>query len=246
MNNKGTFLANWPVIALVIVSAVLVFNQYQISTILSPSVGVEQHDTFVDDADSTSAPKITGKVAAKDLSGVDISKITSTAAAIAAVFPLDEVKTGDDAIAIMFPTGVPAYGKEMGASFDDPIGSLSLLAGAYPALKAQVQADPVLWKRYLNLATKPVGISCEFCCGVGAVGISPDGELRCGCSHSPAVQSVTLWLMKNTDYTDAQILREVMRWKTLWFPKNMIELGLNVAGKDASELAALPGMVGGC
>ena len=52
--------------------------------------------------------------------------------------------------------------------------------------------------------------------------------------------------MMNTDYSDAEILREVMRWKTLFFPKNMIELGTSLAGGDTSALNNLPGMVGGC
>ena len=53
-------------------------------------------------------------------------------------------------------------------------------------------------------------------------------------------------LMLNTDYSDAEVLREVMRWKTMFFPKNMVSLALDVAGKDASALESLPGMVGGC
>ena len=50
----------------------------------------------------------------------------------------------------------------------------------------------------------------------------------------------------NTDYNDAQILQEVYRWKTLFFPRNMIELAGKVAGGDSSVLNDLPGMVGGC
>lgn len=236
-----TFLTHWPVIALVIVASVLAFNQYQLSAILSPGQSTETNS----ETEATESPAASN-VAPKDLSSVDLNKITSTAASIAAVFPLESVTSADEAITIMFPTGTPAYAKEMGVSFDDPINSLSLLAGAYPALKAEAQEDPALWKRYLEFATKPVGISCEWCCGVGPVGITSNGDLNCGCSHSPAMQSVTLWLMMNTEYTDAEILREAMKWKTLFFPKNMIELGVTVAGKDASELSQLPGMVGGC
>ena len=239
-----TFLAYWPIIALVLVASTLAFNQYQISSILSP--GTSSPESANTATTTVSSTPSSGKVAEKDLSGVDINKITSTATSIAALFPLENVKNADDIVAIMFPTGTPSYGKEMGVSFDDPINSLSLLAGAYPALKAQAQKDPTLWKRYLGLATKPVGISCEFCCGVGPTGITAAGELKCGCQHSPALQSVTLWLMMNTKYTDAEILREVMKWKTLFFPKNMIDLGVQVAGKDASQLSQLPGMVGGC
>jgi len=69
--------------------------------------------------------------------------------------------------------------------------------------------------------------------------------LRCGCSHNPAVQAISMWLIKNTDYSDAEIVREVMMWKSLWFPKNMIELGTKLSGGDV-DLNSLPGMVGGC
>ena len=32
----------------------------------------------------------------------------------------------------------------------------------------------------------------------------------------------------------------------LFFPKNMLEIAIQVAGSDPSELKELPGMVGGC
>ena len=50
----------------------------------------------------------------------------------------------------------------------------------------------------------------------------------------------------NTEYSDAEILREVMAWKSLWFPKDMIGLGSKIQGGDDSVLKDLPGMVGGC
>jgi hypothetical protein len=52
--------------------------------------------------------------------------------------------------------------------------------------------------------------------------------------------------MEYTDYSDAEILKEVMRWKALFFPKDMVNLALTVAGGDTSALKDLPGMVGGC
>ncbi len=183
----------------------------------------------------------------KDLSKIDISSLKSTAHTVAAVFPLDKVQTSDDALAVMFPGGTPDYGKALGVSFDDPVGSLSTLASMYPGLKAEVQkSKPEAWQRFLNLATKPVGVSCEYCCGVGPIGADKNGNSLCGCQHNPALLTVALYLTAYTDYTDGEVLREVMRWKTLFFPKNMIELGLTVAGKDASQLKELPGMVGGC
>jgi len=178
---------------------------------------------------------------------VDVSKITSTAQAIGATFSL-EGKDSQSVVDTMIPKGTPAYGKDLGISYDDPVTALNFLARKlYPAIKQDVQQNsPEVWKRYIALAIKPVGISCEYCCGVGPVGITADGESRCGCTHNPALQAITLYLMKNTDMTDAEILREVLRWKSLWFPKNMVEMGIKIAGGDASVLADVPGMVGGC
>ena len=144
-------------------------------------------------------------------------------------------------------TFAPCSSKTRSSLSDFSVTSMEYLAKWYPSLKTQVQQqNPEVWKRYLNLAARPTGISCEYCCGIGAQGISANGELRCGCAHNPAVQSIAMGLMLNTDYSDAEVLREVMRWKTMFFPKNMVSLALDVAGKDASALESLPGMVGGC
>ena len=185
------------------------------------------------------------KVNFEGLDKVDVSTIANTGQAIAKIFPIDQIKTHEDAIALMIATGEPEYGNMLPISYDDPLTALSYLQKYYPTIKSEVQKDPELWQRYLNLATKPVGISCEFCCGVGPSGISKDGELLCGCSHNPAIQALTLWLIKNTDYTDAEILKEDLVWKTIWFPKDMIQLGLKASGGDI-DLNALPSMVGGC
>jgi len=219
---------NYIFILISIVSVLVIVNQVLISSLGS----------FVGSGSST--------FSSMDLEDVKIEEIQSTAQAIALLFPVNKIKTEEDAIKIMIPTGTPDYGNSMGVSFDDPVIALTKLERAYPALKQQAKQDPKLWQRYLNLAAKPTGISCEFCCGIGAQGIDSKGELRCGCSHNPGVHSVTLWLMKNTDYTDAEILKEVMKWKTIWFPRDMTKLALELAGKDASEIKNLPGMVGGC
>ena len=181
-----------------------------------------------------------------DLASVDINEIRSTAQGIATLFPLDQISTTDGAMQAMFPTGTPEYGDAMGVTFDDPIGALTKLSNAYPALSQQAKQNPEVWQRYLNLAAEPRGVSCEFCCGVGSAGITKDGVSRCGCQHNPALLSVTMWLLMNTDYSDAQVLQEVYRWKTLFFPKDMIGLAGKIAGGDSSVLNDLPGMVGGC
>lgn len=162
------------------------------------------------------------------LSDTDLYKSKGTIQSIALLFPVKEIKTDADAIKIMIPKGTPEYGEAMGVSFDDS-KSLDKMAKAYGAVKAQIQKDPEKWKRYLSLTSKPIGISCEFCCGVGPSGITSSGDLTCGCSHHIAVHTLTMWLMLNTDYTDAQITKEVLKWKTLWFPKNMVQLAKQAA-----------------
>ncbi len=180
----------------------------------------------------------------KDISDVDLSEIKGTGFAIAALFPVENIETPQDAIDMIVPTGTPGYGEAMGVTFDDPEGSLSTLANAQRTLLAGL--TPEEKERFINLASKPVGISCEYCCGLQAVGIRDDGSSSCGCKHNPALLSVTMWLIQNTDYTDAEILREALKWKALFFPKDMVEIALTVAGGDTSGLEELPGMVGGC
>jgi len=190
----------------------------------------------------------TSTLGGKDLKNVDVSTLKSTAQAVGATMDLADVKDAQSVINKMIPSGIPTYAKDLGISYDDPVAALQFLAyKLYPAIKADVkQNDPKTWQRYLNLATKPVGISCEFCCGVGPVGITKDGELTCGCSHNPAIQAITLYLMKNTQMNDAEVLREALRWKSLWFPKNMVDIGVKIVGGDPNVLNDVPSMVGGC
>lgn len=226
-----------PIIGLMIVATLLIlFNQFQISSVSGMITGSGSW--------SSGAKSQFGE---KDLANVDLSSLKSTGHTIAAVFPVENIKTADDAIAILFPTGTPDYGADLGVSFDAPVEALAVLSKMYPALKSEVERNnPKGWQRFMNLASKPLGISCEYCCGVGTIGIDKNGNSACGCQHNPAVLSVALYLSAYSDYTDGEILREVMRWKTLFFPKNMIELGMTVAGGDTSALENLPGMVGGC
>lgn len=230
------------VILVLAIAALLFFNQMQIGTITALlDVSVPMSTDSVN-----SLGNILSLTSSGDLDDVDITSIQSTAQGIAALFPVDEIKTTEDAIAVMVPSGTPDYGEAMGISFDDPVNSMEKMAGAYASLKKMAKEDDAVWERYLSIAAAPRGIACEFCCGVGAQGVSASGELRCGCQHNPAVQSLTLWLMMNTDYSDAEVLYEVYRWKALWFPKNMVGLALQIAGGDSSVLGDLPGMVGGC
>ena len=235
-------LENFMVIAIVLTGLLIIFNQIQLSAISSSL------DSLTGTTSKSSTFFSFGSKQS-DLSNVDVSEVSSTAMAVALLFPeLENIKDDQDAISIMLPTGTPEYSEALGGiSFDDPVNSMEYLAKWYNTIKQEVQQnDPQTWQRYLNLAAAPRGISCEFCCGVGAQGITADGNLKCGCKHNPAAQAIALGLMKSTDYSDAEILKEVMKWKTLFFPKNMIGLAMEVAGTDPSQLKDLPGMVGGC
>ncbi|MBI2135884.1 hypothetical protein HYU06_02320 [Candidatus Woesearchaeota archaeon] len=230
---------NFIIFALVIVAALVLFNQFQLYTI----TGMTGSTTRTSSGSFFSFSGSSGK----DLKNVDVNTIQSTAQAIAAVFPVNDIKTADDAIQMLIPTGTPEYGEAMGVSFDDPVKSLGFMSSTlYRQTDAQIKQDPEKWQRYLNLASEPRGVSCEFCCGVGPIGASKDGRSRCGCQHNPALLGLTEWLLLNTEYSDAEILKEVMKWKTLFFPKNMLDLALKISGGDTKVLENLPGMVGGC
>jgi len=208
-----------------VVVVVLIFNQYLISG-LSGGLGLTKMSS---DDDSK-------------LKGVDLSKITSTAQSIQMLMPVDQIKDAQSAIDVMIPTGTPDYGQAMGISYDDPVNSMNVMVSHYRSIQLSAEQQ----QRYVALATKPVGISCEHCCGVGPIGITGDGKLRCGCAHMPALHGLTKWLMQNTDYSDAKVVQENLKWKTLFFPRNMVELSLKVAGGDPGVLKDLPAMQGGC
>ena len=239
----GRKFQNMMLLAVVLMAALVIYNQQQISAI-SSSFGIKSSLDLVSGSVSEQVNLLADK---KDLSDVDVTQITSTQKAVGLLFPVKDIKTTDDAMAMMISSGAPAYSEKVGGiSFDDPITSMEYLAKLYPIIKEEIKQNPEQWQRYLSLAAAPRGISCEFCCGIGPQGVDSEGNLRCGCKHNPAVQALTLSLIKNTDYSDAEILREVMKWKALFFPKNMIGIAISLAGKDASSLENLPGMVGGC
>jgi hypothetical protein len=229
--------------AIAVITLLVLFNQWQISQLSLALSGGRSSGVF--SAITKKASLVGGGT---NLDNVDLSGIQNTAQALAAVMPLDKITDAQSAINLMIPTGTPSYGEAMGGvSYDQPVPALQLLQRAYRPLKEDIKTNnPEIWQRYLALATKPVGISCEHCCGVGPVGITSTGESRCGCSHNPALHALTLWLMKNTDMSDAEVLQEVMKWKALWFPKDMVGMAMQIAGGDTSALDAVPGMVGGC
>ena len=215
-------------VTLLIATVLIAYNQFQITSVKAQIDAIQPNT---------------------DLSGVNVASLASTAQSVRAVYPeLHEGMSQSQIVELMVPRGAPSYSNELGGiSFDQPEKSLAYLVRWYPAIKNEVKTEhPDVWQRYLDLAAHPRGISCEFCCGIGPQGIDQEGNSRCGCQHNPALQAITLGLMLNTDMSDAEVLREAIRWKTLFFPKDMVELGTSVAGADMGEIEGLPGMVGGC
>jgi hypothetical protein len=181
----------------------------------------------------------------------------------------------EDAVKLVFMTGVPeVYGKELNVTYD----------GVQPSIDLLKQYDPDYGNKKLNLSAEEkqryikilLNVSCEFCCGAESI-IFKDGSAACGCAHSQAMRGLTAYLLKNhgSEYSDDEISRELAKWKSRYFPKQMVQkmskqlisgsytpdiaaLLLNVklpkydgaasAGSAPlpSEIENAPGMVGGC
>lgn len=140
----------------------------------------------------------------------------------------------------IMPTGTPDYGAEAGVSYDNVEGSLTTLA-SYARSISLSGADK---DRYVKIATTP-NTACEYCCGIGDNGFgTSDGRIACGCSHNVAFGGLSKWLIKNTDYSDEEIVNEIQQWKKLFFPKNAVQEEMKSRGVSGG--ATLPGMVGGC
>lgn len=184
--------------------------------------------------------------------------------------------TGDvmqDAIALTISQGVPdIYGEELGVSFDQVQQAINVMRQydpTYGKQKITLAGDDL--QRYIDIGLK---ISCEYCCGAKAI-IRQDGRAACGCAHSQAMRGLAAYLIQNhgTEYSNDEILRELARWKGMYFPKQMIQklsqqlqggnytpdtaslvMGLKLPGYGEgsneaplpSDIKNLPSMVGGC
>ncbi|MBS3058151.1 MAG: hypothetical protein J4478_02000 [Candidatus Diapherotrites archaeon] len=126
----------------------------------------------------------------------------------------------------VIPSGVPrVYGSELGISFDDISASnpqkteaTIALLGAFDTQNSGkfITLSGELKQRYIKIASQ---ISCEYCCGAESI-IFSNGEAACGCAHSFAMRGVARYLLANhaSEFTDDQILEELGKWKTLFFP----------------------------
>lgn len=124
------------------------------------------------------------------------------------------------------PKGTPEiYGKELGVSFDDITieapDKANTIIKKLGALDQQLTLTGTDLERYIAIASQ---ISCEYCCGAPSI-IFADGKAACGCAHSFAMRGVAKYLIKNhsTEYTNDEILEELGKWKTLFFPGKLAE-----------------------
>ncbi len=152
------------------------------------------------------------------------------------------------AVEAIIPKGIPpVYGNELGVSFDKPVESLNILAALdgdlYPNGKLKVSdLNSNQKSRYLKIGAS---IACEYCCGATTL-VFNDGKPACGCAHSAAMRGLAKYLLINhEDMTDEQILDQLVKWKTMFFPRQMIQKYMQQGGLTSTE-AALPEMIGGC
>lgn len=164
----------------------------------------------------------------------------------------------------VIPKGIPKlYGSELGVSFDDVSAANPQKADAtikrIGMLDDKITLSGNDLKRYISIVSK---ISCEYCCGADAI-IDKNGKATCGCAHSFAMRGLAKYLIKyhNSEFSDDEILEELGKWKTLFFPTQLTKKAevlqskgialnyINLASskyRDIEKGAAGSGMVGGC
>ncbi|MBI2656108.1 hypothetical protein HYX03_00025 [Candidatus Woesearchaeota archaeon] len=126
----------------------------------------------------------------------------------------------------VIPKGVPKiYGVELGVSYDDVSSSNTQKAdetiSKLGVLDKQLSLGGKDLERYIAVASQ---MSCEYCCGVDSI-IFSNGNAACSCQHSFAMRGLAKYLIKNhgNEYSNDEILEELGKWKTLFFPGAMAE-----------------------
>lgn len=184
-----------------------------------------------------------------------------------------------DAQILVFSKGMPhMYGKELGIhAYPDPRDTAGIEAAIkimrrFDNEKTGINLTGEKLERYNKLGTIPT-IACEFCCPVKTL-LQKNGNRACGCAHSYAMRGLMKYLIEyhGDKFSDDEILQEAMRWKAIYFPKQMmkrymmqakkgdftpdiaallldakIDKNANVKTMDIStSIEALPDMAGGC
>jgi|SRR3989344_3852338 len=170
-------------------------------------------------------------------------QISSLSNAKPSVSANNNANTAQIDISKYLPKGIPTvYGAELEVSYDDPINGMDIL-NQYDDLKSgsrgskAIALNAEMQKRYIKITNS---IGCEYCCGAQTL-TSSSGQPACSCAHSGAMRGLTKYLLQNhaNEYTDEQILNELVKWKTLFFPQQMIQ-------KLSGSSGNIPSMVGGC
>ena len=166
------------------------------------------------------------------------------------------------------PQGVPViYGEELGITYDDVSPNdlrkteetITLLGN----IDRVEELEGAELDRYIDILYNQYnGIACEYCCGARSV-IFSNGQAACGCAHSYAMRGLAKYLIKyhGTEFSDDEIITEVGKWKTLFFPgilegkaQAMKSYGVEVsyinlttnAYRGIEQGQASGSMVGGC
>jgi len=158
--------------------------------------------------------------------------------------------TGDpnvDAGLLIFSAGIPEiYGEELGITYPDPrntqyMNRMIKDLGEFDRGSSAITLTGKDLQRYIRLGTIPT-IACEFCCNAETL-IFDNGQTACSCAHSSAMRGLMRYLILNhgSEYTDEEILNEVIKWKALTFPKQMMQRYVKqaVTGEFTPDMAAL-------
>lgn len=152
-------------------------------------------------------------------------------------------KISANVVDIVLSRGIPeGYGAELNVSFDRIPESMNAMKVYDQDLKygnGQIKLSGDKMSRYIKIGKM---IACEFCCGAKTM-VFDDGSAACGCAHSQAMRGLLAHLIekRGNEYSDDQILRELARWKGLFFPKAMVEKVTNevASGKYSDDVNAL-------
>lgn len=177
-----------------------------------------------------------------------------------------------DAVTLIMSLGIPTvYGAELNVNYEDVPNSMNIMKHFDPGYgDNKITLTGELQQRYIDITTK---IACEYCCGAKTLSFV-NGKPACGCAHSQAMRGLTAYLLQNhaNQYSNDDILKELAKWKSKYFPKQMINkittqiqleqftpdiaailMDVDISKYNGSkytplpsDLNDLPSMVGGC
>lgn len=158
------------------------------------------------------------------------------------------------AVNAVIPTGTATFG-DLEINYDKPIEALEMLAkmdgDLYPdGVMHFADLAPEQQQRYIQIGTS---IACEYCCGATTL-VQRNGQPACGCAHSAAMRGLAMYLLKNTDLNNEEILNAITDVKAISFPQQMVQKYMQQNGmiqgtpsqQGSQGITGLPSQVGGC